>query len=187
MKIYTKTGDKGTTLLFTGRCVPKDCPYMDALGHIDETNSTIGLAISQLPTEKPFHEVRAQLEHIQHTLFDLGAAVATPIREAKEKQKAKTAFSPDFTGELEQWIDKMACELPVLTQFILPGGHPAGAALHLARCQCRRAERQIVPLERDGDVGSEPMIFLNRLSDYLFMAARRVNQLTGVPETSWQR
>ena len=187
MKIYTKTGDAGETRLFTGKCVPKDSPYMDALGMVDECNSTIGMTLSLLPDEEVFSKYRQQLISIQNTLFDLGAAVATPHTDADEKKIEQTRFGEQATLDLEAWIDAMDKELPELRQFILPGGHPVGANLHLARTICRRAERFVVTLFKSGDVKKEPLVYLNRLSDYLFMAARLMNQLLEVPETTWSK
>ncbi len=182
-KIYTRTGDKGTTSLFTGERVAKNDPYMEALGTVDECNSTIGVAISLLPENLAIKE---QLEIIQHALFDLGAALATPRTKATANKIDKTRFDVEETEALEKWIDKMDHELPTLHSFILPGGHPAGATLHLARALCRRAERYVVPLNSSADVSDNVLTYLNRLSDYLFVASRYINQQVRCPETSWQ-
>ncbi len=159
---------------------------MEALGLIDECNSTIGMAVSLLPEGKSFEEMREWLEKVQHNLFDLGAAVATPIAQATEKKREKTRFDEEATFQLEKWMDKMDEELPSLKNFILPGGHPSGANLHLARTVCRSAERQVVPLLQSGAVDSEALIYLNRLSDFLFTAARSVNHQAKIPETTWK-
>jgi cob(I)alamin adenosyltransferase len=186
MKIYTRTGDKGMTSLFSGERVPKNNPFIEALGSIDEGNSALGLALSMLPKEEQFTSIREQLEMIQHTLFDVGAALATP-RTCQEKQKLeKTRFDNEAVKLLEKWIDAMDAQLPVLKTFILPGGHPAGAALHLARTIIRRAERLIVPLYAQADVTQSILIYLNRLSDYLFIASRFLNHQLQVHETQWQ-
>lgn len=124
----------------------------------------------------------AQLESIQNSLFDLGAAVATPLDSSSERRVAKTAFDADKTAELERWIDGHTARLPPLKQFILPGGGHAGATLHLARSVCRRAERAVVPLVRDGVTDPAVGIFLNRLSDYLFTAARMAAQAAGTKD-----
>lgn len=186
MKIYTKTGDKGETSLFTGNRVPKDDPFINALGTVDECNSTIGAALAHLPEAENTKDVRDQLEMIQHALFDVGAALATPLTMADEKKIKKTRFGEKASQYLEKWIDEMENELPKLNTFILPGGHPAGAMLHLARSICRRAERIIIPLNHHKDVSDDVMRYLNRLSDYLFVTSRYVNHLCDCPETKWQ-
>jgi len=185
-KIYTRSGDKGETSLFTGQRVPKNDPFMEALGAVDECNSAIGLAISHLPDKEKSREVKEQLEIIQHALFDLGAAIATPISSASRSKIQKTRFDKEETASLETWIDEADHELPPLKTFILPGGHPAGAALHLARSICRRAERSLLPINDREDVSDAIMIYLNRLSDYLFITSRKINHLMQAPETLWE-
>jgi cob(I)alamin adenosyltransferase len=119
-------------------------------------------------------------------LFDVGAALATP-RSCQENQKLeKTRFDQEAIELLEKWIDMMDTQLPPLKTFILPGGHPAGAALHLSRGIIRRAERQVIPLYEQADVTQDVLVYLNRLSDYLFMVSRFVNHLLQVPETPWE-
>jgi cob(I)alamin adenosyltransferase len=186
MKIYTRTGDKGTTSLFTGQRVPKNNPFIEALGAVDEGNSAIGVAISHLPIESAFQPIRNELESIQHALFDVGAALATPRSCQIEKKLKKTRFNQDAIAHLEKWIDEMEGQLPPLQTFILPGGHPAGAMLHLCRSLIRRAERFVIPLYTQEDVDEDVLVYLNRLSDYLFVASRYVNHQLKVPETSWQ-
>ena len=183
MKIYTKTGDKGETSLFTGQRVPKTDPFIEALGTVDECNSAIGTALAFLPQTSNMQSIREQLEIIQHALFDVGAAIATPLTRAISSKLKKTRFDHEEIEELEKWIDKMESELPLLKAFILPGGHPAGAALHLARSICRRAERRVIKL--NADVSETVLIYLNRLSDYLFSVSRYVNFLVKCPETIW--
>lgn len=185
MKIYTKTGDKGETSLFTGQRVPKTDPFIEALGTVDECNSAIGTALSFLPQNPEMDDTRQQLETIQHALFDVGAALATPRTRANTSKLEKTRFDHQEIEQLEKWIDKMEAELPPLKAFILPGGHSAGAALHLARSICRRSERRVLPLYRDEDVSDTVLIYLNRLSDYLFSVSRYVNFLMKCPETKW--
>jgi cob(I)alamin adenosyltransferase len=184
-KIYTKTGDKGDTSLFSGQRVPKSDPFIQALGSIDECNSAIGAAISMMPKDELFFPVIEQLEIIQHALFDVGATVATPRTTAANSKIKKTRFDQEETSLLEEWIDTMTHELPPLKTFILPGGHSCGAMLHLARSICRRAEREVVPLTHHADVSDNIFIYLNRLSDYLFTVSRYVNHLTHSPETCW--
>lgn len=186
MKIYTRTGDKGTTSLFSGQRVPKNDPFIEALGIVDEGNSTIGLALSLLPQEERFTQTREQLETIQHALFDVGAALATPRTCHEEKKLEKTRFDHEAIELLEKWIDAIDRQLPPLKTFILPGGHPAGAALHLSRSTIRRAERAVMPLYEQADVNQAVLVYLNRLSDYLFMVSRFVNEQLKVPEKQWQ-
>lgn len=184
-KIYTRTGDKGNTSLFTGQRVLKNDPYIEALGSVDECNSSIGAALSFMEpgTMDP---LKKELEIIQHALFDLGAALATPRTRATNQKIEKTRFDEEATIVLEKWIDQMNSHLTPLKEFILPGGHPTAAMLHLARSLCRRAERSIIPLHQHADVSNPVLIYINRLSDYLFMAARYANHLTHTPETHWQ-
>lgn len=186
-KIYTRTGDKGMTALFTGERVNKHHPFIDALGAVDECNCAIGAALSFFPREARFHGVKAQLEAVQHTLFDVGAALATPRTHASEAKVEKTRFNKESIEVLEHWIDSMEEELPPLHTFILPGGHSAGATLHLARSLVRRAERIIVPLYEQGDVSLAILTYLNRLSDYLFVLSRYSNHLLHAPETLWEK
>lgn len=186
MKIYTKTGDKGETSLFTGQRVAKNDAFIEALGTVDECNSAIGAAISLLPAEELFAQVRAQLVLIQHTLFDLGAALATPRTRATNSKIDKTRFDHDGVEQLEKWMDLWDEQLPKLHSFILPGGHSSGSLLHLARSICRRAERRVLPLIKNGDVSDHVLIYLNRLSDYLFISSRFVNHLMEIPESKWE-
>lgn len=185
MKIYTKTGDKGQTSLYTGERVCKSHPFLEALGTIDECNCAVGAAISHLPSQG-LTQTREQLEIIQHALFDLGAALATPRSTASDTKLSLTRFDESATKHLEHWIDAMEKTLPPLHTFILPGGHPVGALLHLARSICRRAERTVIPLNSKGDVTDCILVYINRLSDYLFVASRFVNHQLKSPETLWE-
>lgn len=186
MKIYTRSGDKGQTSLYTGQRVPKNDAFIEAIGSVDECNSAIGMAISLIPNGKELDEVKRELTLIQHALFDVGAAIATPRTRAQENKLEKTRFDSESTAHLEQWIDQMEKELAPLTNFILPGGHAAGSALHLARSLCRRAERVVVPLNQHADVADNVFVYLNRLSDYLFVVSRYVNKLLNSSETKWE-
>ena len=186
MKIYTKTGDKGETSLFTGQRVPKNDPFVEALGTVDECNSALGAALAFLPTNSEMSPIHEQLEIIQHALFDIGAAIATPRTRAQETKLEKTRFEGEAITLLENWIDFMDTKLPPLKAFILPGGHACGSMLHLARSICRRAERRVLPLQRNADVADSVVIYLNRLSDYLFCLSRYVNLLNKCPETQWR-
>jgi cob(I)alamin adenosyltransferase len=187
MKVYTRTGDKGTTSLFSGDRVSKTNASIEALGAIDECNSSLGVAITKLgssPELKVFHK---QFSRIQHALFDLGAAVATPNTSASDFKKSKTSFDGESVSLLEEWMDSFEELLPELKTFILPGGHPAAAMLHLCRSTCRRAERRVTLLFQEENVSTEVIAYLNRLSDYFFVASRAVNALTKYPETLWKQ
>lgn len=184
-KIYTRSGDEGETSLYTGQRVSKNDPIIDAIGTVDELNSSVGCAIASLPEEE--NKIKTQLVIIQHALFDLGAALATPRTRAKSDKIEKTRFDDESITLLEKWMDQFSETLPPLKTFILPGGHPAGAALHLARSICRRAERTCIPLNQEHEVSDRVLKYLNRLSDYLFMASRFVNHALNQPETSWDQ
>lgn len=177
IKIYTKTGDAGQTGLWGGSRIGKDNARIHAYGTVDECNAVIGLA----RTCQSSTEFDARLERIQNTLFIVGADLATP-------QDASTAIDricPDDTTLLEKWIDEYEAKLPKLKQFILPGGKEQAAYLHLARTVCRRAERWVVELAGQDKVNPDALKFLNRLSDFLFVAARTANDSAGVPDISW--
>ncbi|OCA83344.1 ATP:cob(I)alamin adenosyltransferase [Bacillus sp. FJAT-27225] len=177
MKIYTKSGDKGTTSLIYGSRVAKNDAKVEAYGTCDEANSAIGLAFSYLKNE--FFTGKESIEHVYHKiqtqLFHVGAELATP-----EGKEVKWKITAEDIREMEAQIDEWDSSLPQLTTFILPGGHPAGAAFHLARTVVRRAERSAVAL---GDsVNPLVLSYLNRLSDLLFVTARYVNLKLGVEE-----
>ncbi len=186
MKIYTRTGDKGDTSLYTGQRLPKNDPLIDAIGTIDECNCSIGMALSFANKEPRLDPVKSHLENIQHALFDVGAALATPRTRSTNSKIDKTRFDHEATQQLEEWMDQIEVVLPPLHSFILPGGHPCGATLHLARSICRRAERLVVPFNKQGDVSDHILCYLNRLSDYLFMASRYVNHLMNSQEIMWE-
>ncbi|HSU15974.1 MAG TPA: cob(I)yrinic acid a,c-diamide adenosyltransferase [Longimicrobium sp.] len=185
MKIYTKTGDRGETGLFGGGRVPKDHVRVDAYGEVDELNSTLGLVVLHLEAAGE-GEMAAGLRQVQADLFTLGANLATP---APEDGGRENAFIPPLDAArieaLERWIDAADAELEPLASFILPGGAPAGAALHLARTVCRRAERRVVALSHEATVGADEIRYLNRLSDLLFTLARLANRRYGVADTAW--
>jgi len=177
MKIYTRTGDLGETSLFGGARVRKDDSRIEAYGTVDELNSVIGVARAAWPSS-PFD---AQLHAIQSDLFDIGAHLASP---------GSSRFAGPGAARiaaLEQSIDAMESELAPLKTFILPGGSVAASQLHVARTVCRRAERLVVAL-RDDDAGTVASIaYLNRLSDFLFVAARYANHVHGVSDVPWTR
>jgi cob(I)alamin adenosyltransferase len=179
MKIYTKTGDAGETSLYGGSRVSKDTTRVQTYGTVDELNAALGVVLTQI--QDP--EARDILLRIQGELFEVGADLATPT----ERGETVPRISGDATARLEAEIDRFETELPPLRHFILPGGSPGGAALHLARAVCRRAERYLVTLEFSEDISPEVGRYLNRLSDHLFVFARLVNQRAGIPETEWTR
>ena len=178
MKIYTKTGDTGDTSLFGGTRVRKSVPRVAAYGDVDELNAQLGLArVSATDSE-----IAAELLQLQRDLFALGAQLADPNHKIAS-QVSKAVLRDADVVRLEQLIDKLEGELPPLRHFILAGGDACGAALHVARAVCRRAERGIVALEPTVD----PVLlkYINRLSDLLFVLARTANQRAGAAETPW--
>lgn len=178
MKIYTRTGDAGETSLFDGTRVRKNDDRVDAYGEVDETNAWLGLArASHLDAD-----LDAPLVQIQRDLFALGAQLADPADKIAARV-TKATLGDDEVARLEGIIDRLEAELPPLRRFVLAGGTPAGAALHVARTVCRRAERRMVALQPPVD----PVLlrYVNRLSDLLFVLARAVNHRAGVPETEW--
>ena len=180
MKIYTKTGDAGTTGLFGGPRVAKDDPRICAYGSVDELNAVIGIARATSLGET----LDAILGSVQHHLFSMGAELATPN---PEEHGLKW---PGLTHveQMERWIDELEISLKPLRNFILPGGSAQAAHLHLARTVCRRTEREIVSFSRDRSVSdaSHIVVFLNRLSDLLFVMARFANHQVGVVDVNWE-
>ena len=179
MKIYTRTGDSGETGLFDGTRVAKSDPRVSAYGDVDELNAWLGLVGASGADE----QMHAMLQQIQKDLFALGARLADPAHRIAARV-TKAAVANDDIVRLENWIDALEAELPPLRRFILAGGSPAGAALHVARTICRRAERSMVVL---GEEAFEPelLIYINRLSDLLFVMARAANRRAGVVEVEW--
>ena len=182
-KIYTKSGDKGTSALYTGERLAKDAQVFQTLGAIDELNAHIGLAREYMKQSNGF----TQLEEIQARLIDVGSHVATPRSTENEKKKAHTDFPATHINDLESWIDEMDTKLPPLKNFILPSGGLAASQLHVARTVCRRAERNLVPLFQDEMIGESTYIYVNRLSDYLFMLARTQALEAGATETVYKK
>jgi cob(I)alamin adenosyltransferase len=179
VKIYTKTGDAGETSLFDGTRVPKTDPRVVAYGEVDELQACVGLAVAAGMD----NELREMAESIQRDLFALGARLADPAHRIAARV-TKVVIDDASVARLEGWIDRLEGDLPPLRHFILSGGAPSGAALHLARTVCRRAERATLAL---GAAVQERvvLVYLNRLSDLLFMMARAANHRAGVPETEW--
>jgi cob(I)alamin adenosyltransferase len=180
MKIYTKTGDKGETGLFGGERVAKNSPRIEAYGTIDELNSFIGLAVNEVRAP----EVRELLEQIQNELFTVGSDLATPENE-KTIRLGITRVAGHMYVNLEQEIDKYEDRVEELRNFILPGGTKAASLLHICRTICRRAERLVTALKTD-NINENILIYLNRLSDLLFVLSRYENAKSGVPDIKWK-
>src|SRR5260221_8679634 len=185
LKIYTKTGDRGDTGLFGGTRVSKADPRVAAYGDVDELNASLGLARAMLVAADD-QELAGMLERIQRDLFALGARLADPGHKIADRVMKAAVTAADIT-RLEEWIDALESVLPPLRRFILAGGSQAGAALHLARTICRRAERAMVGLLAGDADAAEPelLIYVNRLSDLLFVMARRAQPRAGAPAIEW--
>lgn len=177
MRIYTRTGDAGDTGLIGGQRIRKDSPRVIAYGTVDELNAHLGLARALIRHA----DLDAVLGRVQHELFVLGADLAAPSCEGNTPPH----ITSDLVTALEVDIDRLDAVLAPLTHFILPGGSPGGAALHVARSVCRRAERCVAALAATEAVNPEALRYLNRLSDLLFMMARVVNAREGIPEETW--
>jgi len=178
VKIYTKTGDAGETGLFGGGRVAKDSPRVQAYGEVDELNAALGVARAA-----GVGALDGLCQSLQEQLFTVGAVLATPRGTKADAHLPQ--LQPAWIAEMEAAVDRLDGELPKMSHFILPGGTPGSAALHLARTVCRRAERRVVPLVREGTVDAQVLVFLNRLSDLLFMMARAVNHRAGVEDVKW--
>lgn len=184
MKIYTKTGDKGQTSLYGGTRVSKASARVESYGNIDELNSFIGFAKSEIQEEK----VLNQLKKIQFDLFTVGSESATPTDKltlANGKSRLSLMISETEIVELENWMDEMEDKLEPLQYFILPGGGKSATSLHICRTVCRRAERSLIFLNETEEVRPELIKYLNRLSDYLFVLARYVSKLGNQTEEYW--
>lgn len=180
MKIYTKTGDDGTTGLFGGERVPKFSARIEAYGTVDELNSVIGIVLTGEMPER----LRESLTRISSLLFDVGADLATPLN--PPPKYAIPRIQAVSLAWLEGLIDEFEAELSPLKNFILPGGTFAAAHLHLARTVCRRAERKAVELQQTEYIGEIVVPFLNRLSDFLFVSARFANSKAGIEDVAWK-
>jgi cob(I)alamin adenosyltransferase len=179
VKIYTRTGDAGETSLFDNTRVSKAHPRVDAYGEVDELNAGLGVVRAADAVDP---DIASALVQIQRDLFAIGAQLADPAEKLADRVTKAVVTDADIE-RLEQLIDRLETELPPLRRFILAGGAPPGAALHLARTVCRRAERRAVSLDPPAD--AVVLRYLNRLSDLLFVMARVVNHRAGVPETEW--
>lgn len=182
MKIYTRRGDGGETGLFGGGRRPKSDPRIAAYGDVDELNATLGLARATVddPT------TMGRLAEIQADLFAIGAHLATPPAEGSRPTPALPDLPSGRVPEMEVWIDEATAETGALRNFILPGGSHGAAQLHVCRTVCRRAERSVVELSSSEDVDGAILSYLNRLSDYLFAAARLENERDGTGDLEWQ-
>lgn len=185
MKIYTKTGDQGTTALFGGTRVPKHHIRIESYGTVDELNSNIGL----LRDQQMEHSHKEFLMQIQDKLFTVGAILATDpdkaILKSGQERLNIPKISEDDVAQLENAIDQMDAELPPMTHFVLPGGHPTVSICHICRCVCRRAERLATALYEISPFHETTLVYLNRLSDYLFVLARKLSYQLKAKEIKW--
>lgn len=182
IRIYTRTGDKGDTGLFGGGRVPKDDPRVEAYGRVDELNACLGMLVAAVDEAG----LRERLMEIQNDLFDLGADLATPEDSEFRGRLPQLIEEPDWR-KLEGWMDEYDAHCPPLRAFVLPGGSEAAARAHYARTVCRTAERALVSLAHDEEVRSDNLVYLNRLSDFLFILGRYLNVRAGVAETEWKQ
>ncbi len=178
-RVYTRTGDDGMTSLGDGGRVPKDSPRIEAYGTVDELNSAIGVALAA--SLDP--EVSAPLRSIQNELFHLGADLC--VREEQKERRPVPRIEERHVTALETLMDRLSESIPALDNFVLPGGSPGAAHLHLARTICRRVERLVLALSRSEPVGPDTVRYLNRLSDALFVLARAENARKGKPDVLW--
>lgn len=179
-KIYTRSGDQGETGLGDGTRVPKDHLRVVAYGCVDEVNATLGLLAAHLPDESE----RSLIQSIQNDLFDVGGDLCIPQQQGEDPQ-AHLRVKPEQATRLEKEIDRLNADLEPLTSFVLPGGSLAASWCHFARTRCRAAEREVVALSRDEEINGEIIIYLNRLSDFLFVLARALNDL-GKKDVLWR-
>jgi cob(I)alamin adenosyltransferase len=182
LKIYTKTGDKGETGLFGGNRVSKDDLRIEAYGTTDELNAALGLADTELKSD----EIKELIKTIQNKLFVLGSDLATPLDHGTKSFRLPRITVEDYTF-LENQIDNFESKLEELKSFILPGGTKGGALLHLSRTICRRAERRIVSLQKIEEINPNIVIFVNRLSDLLFVLSRYENLTSNQPDIKWEK
>ena len=186
MKIYTKTGDNGQTGLFGGQRVSKSSLRIASYGHIDELNSLLSVcrALNESDSKNKNDFLEKILHELQQDLFVVGADMATPLDTSNASIKIER-ISDKYVTKLEKWIDEIDLKLSALKNFILPGGTILASHLHLARCVCRRAERAIVALQSKEPINTIVVIYVNRLSDLLFMMGRHTNTIAGKSEEIW--
>ncbi len=185
MKLYTRTGDDGTTGLFGGERVDKDHPRVEAYGTVDEINACIGFAAAACAEGEPGHPQMMDIfRQLQSRLFEIGADLATPAGSAKESTIGRIAES--HVVEAEAWIDQIEAGNDPMSHFVLPGGTELAGRLHLARTVCRRAERRLVNLSRSATINPSVVKYLNRIGDLLFAMARRANKDGGVADIPWK-
>lgn len=183
-KIYTRTGDKGSTRLADGTEIPKCHDRIEAYGTVDELNSVAGMFRDSLENVSQLGDLRSKVLKIQNDLFDIGGELATP----KEwLDKLSSLVSTDSIARLESEIDKVNENLPPLKNFVLPGGHKSNSLAHLCRTTCRRAERRVLKLSEKDDVRPEVIAYLNRLSDWFFVAGRSVSKALNIEEVLWDQ
>lgn len=180
MKIYTKTGDSGQTSLFGGERVLKSDLRIETYGTVDELNAFLGMAAAEI-SDKELKEV---IKSIQNELFAAGTELATPVEKQNKVKIPK--ISEETIYRIEKLIDKYDAKLPELKRFILPGGSKTSAILHIARTVCRRAERRVVELSSTVEISGNIRIYLNRLSDFLFVLSRYANQINQIPDVEWK-
>ena len=180
MKVYTKTGDEGMTSLVGGKRVPKTHARLEAYGTADELNSNLGVLLTYLTEE----EDQRMLLKIQNTLFVVCSELATDL---DCKKQPKSTITDELVEELEQAIDQIGPTLPPWRGFILPGGERGASVAHVCRCVCRRLERRVHALAQEAPVSPLVMAYINRLSDYLFVLARKINLLAGTEENIWAK
>jgi cob(I)alamin adenosyltransferase len=183
VKIYTKTGDDGSTALFGGGRVRKSHPRVAAYGTVDELNSVLGWALSVVDDDRS----RGRLARVQHDLFAIGADLARPAPGGGRPRPEVPDLPVSRVEEMERWMDAAEDELTPLRDFILPGGSPGAAALHVGRTVCRRAEREVAALAETEPVDGAILRYLNRLSDLLFVFARLENARAGTPDVVWRK
>ncbi len=181
-RIYTRTGDAGETGLFGGGRTSKASPRVEAYGEVDELNAALGVALTQIADD----EVRRRVASVQPDLFVVGAHLATPPARPRRRRPSLPSLPEGRVEELERWMDDAEDRMPELREFILPGGSPGAAALHLARAVCRRAERRVAALNQEEPLDGWILAYLNRLSDLLFDLARLENHQAGVTDVTWK-
>ena len=183
MKIYTRTGDGGETSLFGAGRVSKAHARVEAYGTVDELNATLGWAVAQVADAA----IRERLSAMQHDLFALGADLASPPPAGGRRRPNTPSLPTGRVAEMESWMDEADAELSELRAFVLPGGTPGAAALHVCRTVCRRAERTVVRLAEAEPVSDDVVRYLNRLSDLLFALARLENHRSATPDVEWKK